>query len=82
MKAVVIDLFSRRVIGWSLQSRMQTDLALSALLMAVWRRKPKSKVVIHSDQGTQFRMAGFPSEKQSPFSQIFVIVLLHIYRHS
>ena len=52
--AVVIDLFSRRVIGWSMQSRMQMDLVLSALLMAVWRRKPKLKVIIHSDQGSQF----------------------------
>ena len=52
--AVVIDLFSRRVIGWSMQSRMRMDLVLSALLMAVWRRKPKSKVIIHSDQGSQF----------------------------
>jgi len=52
--AVVIDLFSRRVVGWSMQSRMTTGLALQALLMAVWRRKPKSKVTIHSDQGSQF----------------------------
>ena len=52
--AVIIDLYSRRVIGWSMQSRMRIDLALSALLMAVWRRKPKSKVIIHSDQGSQF----------------------------
>jgi len=52
--AVVIDLFSRRVVGWSMQSRMTTDLALQALLMAVWRRRPKSKVTIHSDQGSQF----------------------------
>lgn len=52
--AVVIDLYSRRVIGWSMQSRMHMDLVLSALLMAVWRRKPKSKVIIHSDQGSQF----------------------------
>ena len=52
--AVIIDLYSRRVIGWSMQSRMQMDLVLSALLMAVWRRKPKSKVIIHSDQGSQF----------------------------
>jgi len=52
--AVIIDLYSRRVIGWSMQSRMQMDLVLSALLMAVWRRKPKTKVVIHSDQGSQF----------------------------
>lgn len=52
--AVVIDLFSRRVVGWSAQSRMSTDLALQALLAAVWRRKPKTKVMIHSDQGSQF----------------------------
>jgi len=52
--AVVIDLFSRRVVGWSMQSRMTTDLALQALLSAVWRRKPKAKVMIHSDQGSQF----------------------------
>lgn len=52
--AVVIDLFSRRVVGWSAQPRMTTDLALQALLAAVWRRKPKAKVMIHSDQGSQF----------------------------
>jgi putative transposase len=51
---VVIDLFSRRVIGWSLQSRQTTDVVLQALLMAVWRRKPKSRVLVHSDQGSQF----------------------------
>ena len=52
--AVVIDLYARRVVGWSMHSRMQTDLVLNALLMAVWRRKPKTKVIIHSDQGSQF----------------------------
>jgi len=52
--AVVIDLFSRRVVGWSMQSRMTTDLVSQALLAAVWRRKPKTKVMIHSDQGSQF----------------------------
>jgi putative transposase len=52
--AVVIDLYSRRVIGWSLQSRQTTDVVLQALLMAVWRRKPRDRVLIHSDQGSQF----------------------------
>jgi putative transposase len=52
--AVVIDLFSRRVVGWSMQNRQTTDLVLQALLMAVWRRKPKDRVLIHSDQGSQF----------------------------
>jgi putative transposase len=52
--AVVIDLYSRRVIGWSMQSRQTTDVVLQALLMALLRRKPKNKVLVHSDQGSQF----------------------------
>lgn len=52
--AVVIDLYSRRVVGWSMQSRQTTDIVLQALLMAVWRRTPKDRVLIHSDQGSQF----------------------------
>jgi len=52
--AVVIDLYSRRVIGWSMQSHQTTDVVLQALLMAVWRRKPRNKVLVHSDQGSQF----------------------------
>ena len=52
--AVVIDLFSRRVIGWSLQSRQTSEVVLQALHMALWRRKPQSPVLIHSDQGAQF----------------------------
>ena len=45
--AVVIDLYSRRVIGWVTQSRQPTDLVLQALLMAVWRRKPQQPVLTH-----------------------------------
>jgi putative transposase len=52
--AVVIDLYSRPVVGWSMKGRQTTDVVLQALLMAVWRRKPKNKVLIHSDQGSQF----------------------------
>jgi putative transposase len=52
--AVVLDLFSRRVIGWAMQPRMERDLVIKALLMAVWRRKPVERVIIHSDQGSQF----------------------------
>ena len=37
-----------------MQSRQTTDVVLQALLMAVWRRKPKNKVLVHSDQGSQF----------------------------
>lgn len=52
--AAVIDLFSRQVVGWSMQARMDRELALNALLMAVWRRQPKQTVMVHSDQGSQF----------------------------
>ena len=52
--AVVIDLYSRRVVGWSMQARQTTEVVLQALLTAVWRRKPKGQVMIHSDQGSQF----------------------------
>lgn len=51
--AVVLDLFSRQVVGWSMKSQMTSDLAIDALLMAVWRRKPKQEVMVHSDQGSQ-----------------------------
>ncbi|MCA3657814.1 MAG: IS3 family transposase [Methylobacterium sp.] len=52
--AVVLDLFSRRVVGWSIQARQTTNVVLQALLAAVWRRKPKGRVLVHSDQGSQF----------------------------
>ena len=52
--AVVIDLFSRQVVGWSMGSRIDTSLVLDALVMALWRRQPKAPVTVHSDQGCQF----------------------------
>jgi putative transposase len=52
--AVVIDLFSRQVIGWSMSKSINTDLALDALTMACWRRNPRTEVIVHSDQGCQY----------------------------
>ena len=52
--AIVIDLYSRQVVGWSMSERINTDLVLSALTMAVWRRRPKQEVIVHSDQGCQY----------------------------
>ena len=52
--AVVIDLYSRRIIGWSMKATLAKEIVLDALLMAVWRRKPQQDVMIHSDQGSQF----------------------------
>ena len=52
--AVVMDLSSRRIIGWSMKPTLAKELVLDALLMAVWRRQPKQDVIIHSDQGSQY----------------------------
>lgn len=52
--AVVIDLFTRNVVGWSMKPTHSRELALDALMMAVWRRKPDGEVIVHSDQGSQY----------------------------
>lgn len=54
---IVLDLFSRQVVGWSMKSNPRADLVIDALLMALWRRKPKGRVLIHSDQGVQYTCA-------------------------
>jgi len=58
---VVIDLFSRQVIGWSMKNNPKADLVVDALLMAVWRRKPKGSVLVHSDQGVQYTCSDWRS---------------------
>lgn len=52
--SVVLDLFSRKVIGWGMSHRMTTSLAMDALHMATMRQHPKHSVILHSDQGSQF----------------------------
>ena len=52
--AVLMDLYSRKIIGWSMKSTLAKEIVLDALLMAVWRRNPKQEVIIHSDQGSQY----------------------------
>lgn len=44
----------RNVVGWSMKPTLSRELALDALMMAVWRRKPDGEVVVHSDQGSQY----------------------------
>lgn len=48
--AVVLDLYARKVVGWSMKPTLGKELALDALLTEVWRRKPKTRVIVHSDQ--------------------------------
>jgi len=52
--AVVMDLFARNIVGWSMGRRITDDLVLDALTMAYWRRKPVNKIMLHSDQGSQY----------------------------
>lgn len=51
--AAVVDLFSRRVVGWSMQATMTTQLVTDALVMAIWRRGKPEAVLHHSDRGSQ-----------------------------
>lgn len=52
--AVVMDLYSRMVVGWSMSERMTSQLVIDALQMAIWRRKKPHGVIIHSDRGSQY----------------------------
>lgn len=52
--AVVIDLYSRQVVGWSMTEHMRTKLVNDALLMALWKRKPDKGLVWHTDRGSQY----------------------------
>ena len=61
--AVVIDLFSRRVVGWSMNSRIKAKLVTDALRMAIWQRRPQPGLIVHSDRGSQ---GGFNRSSQHP----------------
>ncbi len=59
--AVVIDLFSRKIVGWSMSSRMKAELACDALKMALWQRRPEKGVIVHSDRGVQYASKAYRS---------------------
>jgi len=52
--AVILDLYSRQVVGWSMSERMTADLVCNALQMAVFKRKRPNGVIVHSDRGSQY----------------------------
>ncbi len=52
--AVILDLYSRQVIGWAMGNRNDRQLVSSALTMAVWRRGMVKQVIVHSDQGSTY----------------------------
>ncbi len=56
--AVVLDVFSRRIVGWAMASHLRTELVVQALNMALWQRQPEA-VIHHSDQGCQYTSLAF-----------------------
>jgi transposase InsO family protein len=59
--AVMIDLYSRKVIGWAMSERMTADLVCDALQMALWKRKRPRGVIVHSDRGSQYCSGAYQS---------------------
>lgn len=57
--AVMVDLYSRKVVGWSMKATLSRELVLDALLAGVWRRRPATEVLVHSDQGSQYSSDDF-----------------------
>lgn len=57
--AVVLDVYSRRIVGWAMTEHLRSELVLAAVEMAVWNRRPTTGVIHHSDQGTQYTSLAF-----------------------
>ena len=67
--AIVLDLFNREVVGWSLKPRMTSDIVIDALSMAWFRKKPAPGVLHHSDRGSQYASQAF-QKKLKDYSMI------------
>jgi len=57
--AFILDVHSRRIVGWAMEDHLRTEIVVDALRMAVWRRKPAPGLVHHSDQGVQYTALSF-----------------------
>ena len=60
--AVIIDLFSRQVIGWAMSTKNNTPLVQDALTMAIWRRGKVNNVIVHSDQGSTYASSDYQKQ--------------------
>ena len=65
--ATVMDLYSRKVVGWSMSDRLKAELVNNALLMAIWKRKPSKGLIHHSDKGSQYAP---PTATEKPSNNI------------
>lgn len=57
--AFVLDAYSRKLVGWAMESHLRTELVVDALQMALWRRRPSAGLIHHSDQGVQYTSLSF-----------------------
>jgi putative transposase len=57
--AFVLDAYSRRLVGWAMETHLRTELVVDALQMALWRRRPSAGLIHHSDQGVQYTSLSF-----------------------
>lgn len=55
----ILDVYSRKVVGWSMSDHLRTELVVDALEMALWRRKPSAGLIHHSDRGVQYTSLSF-----------------------
>ena len=60
--AVVMDLYSRQIVGWAMDERMKVQLVINALTMAYWRRKPSEGLLHHSDRGSQYACESYQQQ--------------------
>lgn len=57
--AIILDLFSRQIVGWAMSHSLSQEFVLNAFKQALWRRKPASETIFHSDQGVQYACQAF-----------------------
>ncbi|WP_456238139.1 IS3 family transposase [Mesorhizobium neociceri] len=69
--AAVVDLFSRRVVGWAMKAEMTAQLVTDALIMAIWRRGKSDSLLHHSDQGSQYTSDQFQTPDGRPRHYVF-----------
>src|SRR5262249_25386328 len=57
--AVILDLFTRKVVGWAMREHMRAELTIAALIMAIQRQRPGAGLIHHSDRGSQYAAGGY-----------------------